>query len=256
MSMMHKMPLFQSLILLCMLLTGCGGTGSISYSPPGIPAKVSIDTNGNINVGLSPSWCTPIGTFEVGYDQSVASLRNTYSTRLLIVRVDSQATVYQLVDGQDFKISFDDNNKYYKKVALQYETDGDIVLELESVILEAAQNVSSPNETAACPGAKYPTRIQSGRDATVCTQSERVIVRSSAGRNAPEVLSLYTGTSIRVLEGPVCADDFWWWKVEIYPGTTYGLQAYGFDPVGTTDQTNTGWVREGWDDKDAYFICQ
>ena len=263
---MRKMTLIPSLILISMFLAGCGGTGEISYSPPGIPAKVSIDTNGNINVGLSPAWCTPIGIFELGYDKSVYSLRDSYTSRVLIVRVDNTATVYELVEGQNFKISFDDDNKLYKRVALQYETDGDIVLELESVPQsspnETGNNSSAPannttdSEAVSCPGAKYPTRIRPGRDASVCTKIDRVIIRTSAGMNESEILSLYTGTTVRVLEGPVCADNFWWWKVEIYPGTTYGLQAYGYDPLGTTDQTNYGWVREGWDEKDAYFICQ
>lgn len=74
--------------------------------------------------------------------------------------------------------------------------------------------------------------------------------------NAEEILSLYTGTTIRILEGPVCADDFWWWKIEIYPGTVFGKQGYDYSRTWVTDSTYTGWAREGWDDKDKYFICQ
>ena len=107
-----------------------------------------------------------------------------------------------------------------------------------------------------CPGAKYPTRLQPDRDARVCTQSERLIVRSSSSMGASEVLSLYPGTSLRILEGPVCADNFWWWKVEVYPGTTYGLQGYSYGQTWVTNQSYTGWAREGWDNIDSYFMCQ
>lgn len=110
--------------------------------------------------------------------------------------------------------------------------------------------------TPSCPGAKYPTRIQADREARVCTQSDRLIVRSSADMNASEVLSLYPGAYVRILEGPVCADNFWWWKVEIYPGTTYSLQGYDYSQTWNTNQTYYGWAREGWDNKDSYFMCQ
>ncbi len=113
-----------------------------------------------------------------------------------------------------------------------------------------------PTPTPSCPGAKYPTRLKADREARVCTKTDRLIVRKSASMSAGETLSIYPGTSVRVLEGPVCADNFWWWKIEIHPGTTYGLQGYSYDQTGVTTQTYTGWAREGWDNVDAYFLCQ
>ena len=83
-----------------------------------------------------------------------------------------------------------------------------------------------------------------------------MIVRKSASMKASEVLSLYPGATIRILEGPVCADNFWWWKIEIPIGTMYGLQGYSYSQTWTTNQSTAGWAREGWDDIDTYFICQ
>ena len=251
-------------LFLFAFITGCGVTGEVGYQPPiAIPIRISVNTEGEINLGLSPSYVTPIGTFDLDLGGTVYSLRGQYTSRLLIVRVDNEATVYELEEGKDFKVNFDDDNTLYKKVALEYESDGDIVLELESVPqpppnepVAAPADDNAANTTFSCPGAKYQTRLEANRDARVCTKVDRVIVRKSANMSASEVLSLYTGTTIRVLEGPVCANDFWWWKIEIYPGTTYGKQDYGFDPLGATDQTYYGWVREGWDNEDAYFICQ
>jgi hypothetical protein len=113
-----------------------------------------------------------------------------------------------------------------------------------------------PTATPSCPRAKYPTRLQVNREARICTQSERVIVRRSADMSAAEILSLYPGTTIRILQGPVCEDDFWWWKIEIATGTIFGKQGYDYNHTWVTDRTVIGWAREGWDDKDAYFICQ
>ncbi len=120
----------------------------------------------------------------------------------------------------------------------------------------APTNPPVPTAVPTCPGAKYPTRLKADREARVCTQSDRLIVRTSADMDASEVLSLYPGTYVRVLEGPVCADNFWWWKIEVYSGTTYGLQGYSYGQTWTTNKTYYGWAREGWDNKDTYFLCQ
>ena len=74
--------------------------------------------------------------------------------------------------------------------------------------------------------------------------------------NAAEIFSLYPGTTIRILEGPVCADDFWWWKIEIPAGTIFSKQGYDYNRTWTANSITIGWAREGWDDTDAYFICQ
>jgi hypothetical protein len=253
-------------IILIVSLSGCGGSApepevEIGYQPPIIPVRVSINSHGELNVGLSGQVVTPIGVFDIGGGVSIDTVRENHPQNVLIVRVDGEAVVYELEEGKAFNVTFDDNDTLYQKVALNYETNGDIVLELESAPKtdtggsDGGDNTTT-NNSVSCPGAKYPTRLQASRDAQICTQVDRLIIRKSANMNASEALSLYPGTTIRILEGPVCANDFWWWKVEIYPGTTYGLQDRGFDPLGTTDKTYYGWAREGWDEKDSYFICQ
>lgn len=107
---------------------------------------------------------------------------------------------------------------------------------------------------ARCPRAKYPTRIQAGREAYVCTASERLIVRGKPGDINPEYIRLYPGTKFMVVTGPKCVDDFWWWKIEIYQGTLAFNPVFGEDKYAI--ENALGWVREGWDDIDPYFICQ
>lgn len=71
--------LLRSLVV-CLLvalgLTGCGG-GALEggYTPPGVPIRISINSQGEINLGAASSWATPYGTFDLGYGGSVYSLR-------------------------------------------------------------------------------------------------------------------------------------------------------------------------------------
>jgi hypothetical protein len=129
--------------------------------------------------------------------------------------------------------------------------------------LEPTQTYTpSPSETPKpvdlplCPGAKYSSRLQANRDAQVCTQFVRLTIRISTSLYADEIISLYPRTYIHLLEGPVCAESFWWWKVEVYAGTTYSLQAYPYEKTLITEQSIIGWAREGWDMENEYFICQ
>lgn len=243
---MNKVVLLVVLFLQTILLAGCGVAGEVGYSPPIIPVRISINTRGEINIGLSHEFCTPIGTFDLGIGGTVYSLRNQYDNRVLIVRVDNQAVVYELAAGQEFRIEFDDDNTLYKKVALEYESDGDIVLELESV-QGTSDNTdlgdSSPvdadspssNNTSSCPGAP-PQRVVVGEKAYVCTQSDRLIVRNDAGKSNSEIARIYPGTELLILKGPKCSDDWSWWRVR-------------------TDDGLVGWVAEGGDGIDPYFIC-
>jgi len=112
---------------------GCGPEVEVGYQPPLVPIRISINTSGDIKVELSGSYATPIGIFDVGGGITIASLRDEYANRVLIVRVDNEAVIYELEEGKQFVVTFDDSNTLYKRVAFIQETTGDVVLELESV---------------------------------------------------------------------------------------------------------------------------
>ncbi len=121
-------------IILMIGLTGCVPEAEIGYKPPiAIPMRISINTRGELNVELTNEIVTSIGTFDFGGGMTIFSLREQYDQNVLIVRVDDKAVIYELEEGKEFKVTFNDNNTLYKKVNLEYEADGDIVLELESV---------------------------------------------------------------------------------------------------------------------------
>ena len=102
---------------------------------------------------------------------------------------------------------------------------------------------SSPTDTpiptrsrpSSCPGAP-PQRVQVGERARVCTAYEQLIVRAQPRRSSAELGRLQPGKYVTIIDGPICADVYSWWKVR-------------------TDSGIVGWVAEGGDEIDPYFLC-
>jgi serine/threonine protein kinase len=137
-------------------------------------------------------------------------------------------------------------------------TNFPILTPTDTATLTPITNTPIGTNTPIC-SPEHPPLLQPNKDAKVCTSSERLIIREFSGLSAPEIFRIYTGTVIRVLDGPVCVDEFWWWKVNIYPDTPYGFDtnnAPTWNPIGTTEKDTIGWAREGWDNKDTYYLCQ
>jgi serine/threonine protein kinase len=103
--------------------------------------------------------------------------------------------------------------------------------------------VSSPTNTpiptrsspSSCPGAP-PQRVQVGERARVCTAYEQLILRAQPRRSSSELDRLEPGKYVTIIDGPICADVYSWWKVR-------------------TDSGTVGWVAEGGDEIDPYFLC-
>lgn len=86
-----------------------------------------------------------------------------------------------------------------------------------------------------CPGAPAQ-RLEVNEDAEVCTRKDRVFLRDSPNRSGGITDSLDPGTVVWVLDGPECANNWSWWKVR-------------------TPNGQIGWMAEGGDSKDSYFLC-
>jgi len=86
-----------------------------------------------------------------------------------------------------------------------------------------------------CSGA--PTQqVNVGDTAQVCTAYDRLNVRSSPTQYSDVVTQLDPGRHVTIIAGPECADACSWWKISTESGTV-------------------GWVAEGGDEVDPYFIC-
>ena len=101
-----------------------------------------------------------------------------------------------------------------------------------------------------CPRAE-PQRVRIGDKAKVCTRSDRVVVRSEPDGDSEEIFRMYTGTKLEIIGGPRCGSDFTWWQVVVLKGAHVAL---GNNDWNTT-RDEIGWVREGSDAKDRYWIC-
>ncbi len=89
---------------------------------------------------------------------------------------------------------------------------------------------------SSCPGAPAQ-RLIVGNRAKVCPSVTSVKVRSTPGMSGSRLTSLPSNTEFDVIGGPVCAGNNWsWWQVR-------------------TDSGQVGWMAEGGDEADPYFLC-
>jgi SH3 domain-containing protein len=94
---------------------------------------------------------------------------------------------------------------------------------------------AKPSTLSSCPGAPQQ-RMTINQRGYVCTQSDSVRLRQGPSRSAEVLIELPTGSQFTVTGGPSCADNWSWWQLQ-------------------TDDGNTGWMAEGGDEDDPYFIC-
>ncbi len=90
----------------------------------------------------------------------------------------------------------------------------------------AAQPTPTPPATAApgegCPGDPTPGYLRVGAAARVADQAHPVRLREEPSTQSIFTEMVYQDATLRVVEGPVCADDYRWWRVEVggRPGWT------------------------------------
>lgn len=201
----------------------------IGYQPPYVPVRISVNSRGEVNAEASYEWVTTIGTFDIGGGVSVKTLRSNYPNNVLIVRVDNEATVYELKEGAQFDIAFDDSNTLYKKVAFHKESGGDIILELESVQGGAAPQA----EDSGSDSAGYWCNDLDGVNLQV-GDSARIVWPKVNLRSSPEVPQTWDANIVAQVEedvrvtiigGPECAHEGTWWQIR-------------------TEEGDTGWMRE------------
>jgi hypothetical protein len=237
---MIKTLLMHSILLLCIFVSGgCSSDVEVGFQPIIVPVRVSINNHGEVSAGFSGSVNTPLGRFDIGASTSVDSLQNEYTNKVLIVRVDDQVTVYELEEGKEFHVDFDDSNRLYKKVALNYETNGDIVLELESVKNEDTSNedTSTIYELPTQEPSGYwcndlsLVKLQVGDHAEVVWPKVNLRSESVVPMDWDEniVSQVDEGTKITVIGGPECAHEGTWWEVQTSDGQTGWMREHTSD---------------------------
>ncbi len=117
-----------------------------------------------------------------------------------------------------------------------------------STVVESSAQNSTPTKTPTkrmtpkstatadgCPGAP-PQQVGIGDKAYVCTKSDHVVLREKPNRSADMLRYLAPGKTLTVIGGPSCANSWSWWNVR-------------------TEDDVVGWIAEGGDRVDPYFIC-
>jgi len=121
-------------------------------------------------------------------------------------------------------------------VQLTVNTDNENSVFNYAAIANAMDCFIIPSQTiSSCPGAP-PQRMVVNQRGSVCTKSEPVRMRTLPARSADTLIEVSSGTQFTVIGGPSCSDDWSWWNVRLEDGTT-------------------GWLAEGGDEVDPYFIC-
>jgi hypothetical protein len=105
-----------------------------------------------------------------------------------------------------------------------------------SLISCDSDDVNNPTFVPSCPGS-LPQRLQVGDRGRVCTQKDSVRLRVRPGTDGAVRLVLPPDTTFEVIDGPECAGSNWsWWQVRL-------------------DDGQVGWMAEGGDEEDVYFLC-
>ena len=105
----------------------------------------------------------------------------------------------------------------------------------EPRVQETQPTATSTVKPSVCSGAPKQ-RLEVGKDARVCTRRENVFLRSGPGRSYTVLKKVAPGTLVEVIGGPECANNWSFWEVELSEGMS-------------------GWMSEGGDAVDPYFLC-
>ena len=95
----------------------------------------------------------------------------------------------------------------------------------------------APVEENVCVNAPQK-RLRVGMNSIVCTAGESISLRSGPRRSASAIDHLVPGTRLVVIGEAICDENEQWWYWEVQ-----------------TDKGFTGWVSEGGDEIDPYFVC-
>lgn len=107
-----------------------------------------------------------------------------------------------------------------------------------------SSSLSTPQRNAVDPAISpcenSPKRLQVGHQAQVCTWNSRenVILRTGPAKDYPEQRRLMPGAVVTITGKAVCDEETGWWYWPVRTRSGY-----------------TGWMAEGGDEKDPYFLC-
>ena len=166
-------------------------------------------------------------TYDLGSDGNLTEIGNVYFGKDSVVKVSSNAKCF--------------HNEFYWYVQCANSNCQGWVPEMGSqgTYLEPIEQLaptSAPDtiQIPACAGTK-PTRLHVGMNAEVTTSgmAPQLSIRAQPSMSAEKVHVIAAGRDMVILQGPVCADNSYWWYIR-------------------SEQGFEGWAREG--DNEDYWI--
>ncbi len=184
-------------------------------------------TNGSADVKRNPS--------EANYKQWEGKIKRAarrptnYFWWFFLIIIVVVTTIISYSSGREFK---GNHPSYSSNGAISAsETNLNMVSTLS---ISTLKPTAKPKESS-CIGAPLQRMSINGRG-YICTKVDRVIIRTGAGKSNSEITRKHPGTQFDVVGGPKCANNLSWWKIRTNDGIV-------------------GWIAEGGDDLDEYFIC-
>lgn len=252
---------YNFLFIVALLLVSCGGNTTVSTGPfvNAGPVNISatVDQNGVIKLNGSYQQ-TLVGNeilgagWQIGFETTLNDAKQKSNT-LYVLYEDSQGNVRRLEYdiNQPFEITFS-KEQWVREI--RHEGDGNIIVAVEhKVTSSGSSSNNSSGAASSCPGAK-PQHVFVGATIHVCTLSDNLIVKTQPSSSGSEIFRIAPGTIAFVIDGPSCSENSSWWRIEVSAGTTVRQGSYDA-PQFSLDTDMFGWVREGSDEIDPYFIC-
>ncbi len=245
-------------IVFAIVLVACAGEGygGVEVNTGPLAVTVSVNNYGefildtNISIPLTGTEYLGVNLI-AGYSTVLTNARDS-EYKLYIIWQDTDRSVYvnEYDIRQKFKVTFSD-----KQIVRNLEStgDGSIVVSVDINQKQDIQDINVNDSETSCNGTTA-SKIVSNSDAYVCTKNDRLIVREVPGGS--EILRMYPGEEIFVIDGPKCQDYATWWEISIPSGTKATVGQTDYEDYFYTSSEITGWVREGGDYQDPYYICQ
>lgn len=256
-----KMIVIGSAIVACGGGQADGGNDGDTYGGieiSGGPLSVSILVNDDGEVILDTNVAIPLIGHEylgvnlvLGYEK-VIGYANTSEYKLYVVWRNRDGDVWldEYDVRQKFVVNFSDKQLVKK---IEGTGNGSFVVSVDVKRDSSQEADTSASNNVSC-GSSVESKIKPNRTAYVCTQKDRLIIRDVPGGS--EIFRLYPDEDVYIIGGPTCMDFATWWEIEIPSGTKATVGQTEYDDYFYTDRDVTGWVREGGDYTDPYYICQ
>jgi hypothetical protein len=221
----------------------CGHTGYNPYNAISCDVDVIPDIEQDICPNALPQRmriagkgvvCKPEGVLGYGLNPAGIGESNDYVTVLPFgEELSIISGPHCIGDGQNWY--YIDSESGWNYVSEGTNEEGYAICPMDEN-WEQIKRTITPEAANYCPGSPPQRLVVNGRG-MVCPSITSLRLRSAPGIRGKQIASLEGGTKFTVTLGPVCAGNDWsWWKIR-------------------TDSGLEGWVAEGGDATDPYYLC-